>query len=200
MELVVKKGDADARVIYANGTAVSKDGLIVSVVDAPGANDAEDGGIESAAILQLDGSSAAAELVSYEPAYGVAIFKAKGLELRPIALSKSKPIAERRVSWHTVYKNGRRTFLYSRPLRVFKSAHTIADTEDLCLVIDRDAHTALSAARSGSALLSLDGTLLGLMGRLEHWDVSPKNTAPRTKTAWAVPAHVIARLIEKVNG
>lgn len=199
MELVVKKGDRDAEVVYANGTVVTKDGLIISVVDAPGTNDDENGGIESATALKLDGSSAAAKLVSYEADYGVAIFKTEGLELRPLSLSTARPVAERRVSWHAVYKNGRRTVLYSRPLRVYKSTHQVADVEDLCLIIDRDASSALGPERSGSALISLDGKLLGLMGRLKHWDVSPKNAAPRTKTAWAVPAHVIARLIEKAN-
>jgi hypothetical protein len=199
MEVVVKKGDSDAQIQYANGTVVSRDGLIVSVLDEPGTNQKESGGIESASILLLDGSGAPAEFVAYEPAYGVAVFRAKGLDLRPWALSTAPPVANRRANWHTVYKQGRKTYLYTRPLRVHKAKHQMADTEDLCQMIDPGT-SSLNADRSGSALVALDGTLLGIMGWHKHWNVSPKNQSPRTKTAWAVPADVIARLLEKVEG
>lgn len=199
MEVVVKKGDSDAQIQYANGTVVSRDGLIVSVLDEPGTNQEEFGGIESASILLLNGSGAPAEFVAYEPAYGVAVFRTKGLDLRPLALSTAPPVANRRANWHTVYKQGRKTYLYTRPLRVHKAKHQMADTEDLCQMIDTGT-SSLNADRSGSALIALDGTLLGIMGWHKHWNVSPKNQSPRTKTAWAVPADVIARLLEKAEG
>lgn len=48
--------------------------------------------------------------------------------------------------------------------------------------------------------VALDGTLLGIMGYHKHWNVTPKNSPPRKKLAWAVPAQVIARLLEKAKG
>ena len=79
MEVVIRQGEADAEIIDANGTAVSKDGLLVSVIAEPGENQDENGGIESATVLNLDGSGVAASLVSYAPEYGVAVFRANGL-------------------------------------------------------------------------------------------------------------------------
>ena len=198
MEVVVKKGDADAQIQYANGTVVSKDGLIVSVLDEPGANQKKSGGVESASILMLDGSSAPAAFVAYEPAYGVAIFRVKGLELRPLTLSKAPLVAKRRLNWHTVYRRGRKTFLYTRPLQVHKAKHQMKKTEDLCEVVCTGV-SGLSPDRTGSALVALDGTLLGIMGWHKHWNITPKNSPPRKKLAWAVPAHVIARLLKEAN-
>lgn len=199
MEVVVKKGDGEAQIQYANGTVVSRDGLLVSVLDEPGTNQDESGGIQSASILLLDGGGAPAEFVAYEPEYGVAIFRAKGLEMRPLALSKAPLVAKRKINWHTVYKNGRKTYLYSRPLQVNSAKHSVGEADDLCQVICTGT-SALSAARTGSALVALDGTLVGIMGYHKHWNVSPKNQSPRTKTAWAVPAHVIAGLLDEVAG
>ncbi|MGI9457711.1 MAG: hypothetical protein ACR2NU_14190 [Aeoliella sp.] len=195
MEVVVKKGDADAEVQYANGTVVSKDGLLVSVLDEPGSNQAELGGIESASILMLDGTGVAAELMAYEPTYGVAIFRVNGLNLRPFTLSKAPLVANRRINWHTVYNRGPKTFLYSRPLRVHKAKHQVGETEDLCEVVCTGV-SGLSADRTGSALVALDGTLVGIMGWHEHWNITPKNEPPQKKLAYAVPAHVIMRLLE----
>lgn len=198
MEVVVKRGEAEPKVQYVNGTVVSKEGLVVSVLNQPGANENEAGGIQSASVLTLDGGGAPAEFVSYDPAYGVGLFRVKGLDVRPIALSKTPLVANRRLTWHTIYRDGRKTILYTRPLRTHKSKHAIGSTEDLCSVIDRGT-SALSAERTGSALVALDGTLVGLMGWQKHWNVTPKNIVPRTKTAWAVPASVIARIIEAAN-
>jgi hypothetical protein len=110
-------------------------GLIVSVLDEPGANQNKSGGIESASVLMLDGSGAPAEFVAYEPAYGVAVFRAQGLELRPLSLSKAPPVSNRRANWHAIYKQGRKTYLYTRPLRVHRATDQIADTEDLCQML-----------------------------------------------------------------
>ena len=199
MEVVVKKGESDAQIQYANGTVVSKDGLIVSVLDEPGANQNKSGGIQSASILMLDGSGAPAEFVAYEPAYGVAIFRVKGLEVRPWALSKAPLVAKRRLKWHTIYRRGRRTYLYTRPLSVHKAKHQMAKTKDLCEVTCTGV-SALSADRTGSALVALDGTLVGIMGWHKHWNITPKNSPPRKKLVWAVPARVIARLLKEANG
>ncbi len=163
MEVVVKQGDSDARIQYANGIVVSKEGLMVSVLNEPGSNTNESGGIESAAVLMLDGSGVPAELVAYKPDYGVEIFRVSGLDLRPLALSKGPLVADRRVNWHAVYKQGSRTILYSRPLRIHKAKHQMADTEDLCQMIDPGT-SALNAERTGSGLVALDGTLIGIMG------------------------------------
>jgi len=199
MEVVVKKGESDPQIQYVNGTVVSKDGLIVSVLDEPGANKDKSGGIASASVLLLDGSGVAAQFVTFEPAYGIAIFHAKGLEVRPLTLSKAPPVANQRANWHTVYKDGRRTYLYTRPLRVHKVQYQMAETEDLCQIIDPGT-SALSEERTGSALIGLDGTLLGIMGYQKHWNVTPKNSPPRRKLAWAVPGPVIARLLEEAKG
>jgi len=198
MEVVIRKGEADAEIIDANGTAVSKDGLLVSVIAEPGENQDENGGIESATVLNLDGGGVAASLVSYAPEYGVAVFRANGLKLPPIAQSTASHVTNRRVNWRTVYRQGDRTVLYSRPLRVHAATHEKAETKDLCEMIDPGT-SALSAPRSGSVLIALDGTLLGIMGRLKHWNVTPKNTPPRRKLAWAVPAKLIARLIDEAR-
>lgn len=198
MEIVVKRGDEEARVVYANGTVVSSDGLIVSVMDEPNTTTEESGGIISASVLTLDGSGAAAKPVAYESAYGVAIFKVDNLDVPALPLSKAPLIANRKGMWCAVFRDGRKTFLYRRPLQVHKAAYTVGDTTDLCEFIDLGS-SSLNAERSGSALIALDGTVLGLMGRQKHWNVSPKNVKPRTKVAWAVPAEVIARLLENAQ-
>ena len=199
MEIVIKKGDADATVIYANGIVVSKDGLIASVVAAPSTDKDANGGIQSASVLFLDGSGADASLVTFDAAHGTAVFRVKGLEAPPLRLSKAPLVANRLLNWHAVYKiGGKRTFLYTRPLRMYKTTYQVGETTDLCRLIDRGS-SSLSAARSGSALVALDGSVVALMGRLKHWNVSPKNKSPRTKTAWAVPASVIAKLVESAK-
>lgn len=196
LEVVVQKDKGDPEIQYVNGVVVSEDGLIASVVSEPQADGEKDGGIQGASILFLDGSGAEAEFVTYDAAHGVAIFRAVGVDLPALRLSKAPLVARRRLAWHTVYKDGRRTYLYSRPLQVHKASHQIDETEDLCEVIDTGT-SALSAERTGSALLSLDGSVVALMGKLKHWNVSPKNSKPRTKTAWAVPAKVIAQLLDE---
>lgn len=196
MEIVVKRGDREPQVVYANGVVVSRDGLIVSVMDAPKSTTESNGGITSASILTLDGGGAAAELVRYDAVYGVAVFKVKGLDAPALRLSQSPLVANRRTTWCAVFRDGRKTFLYRRPLQVHTAAHAVGDTSDLCEFIDHGS-SSLNADRSGSALIALDGTVLALMGRMPHWNVSPKNVKPRTKVAWAVPAAVIARLIDQ---
>ncbi len=79
-----------------------------------------------------------------------------------------------------------------------KSAHTVGATKDLCEVIDKGS-SVLSAERSGSALVAHNGSLVALMGRQKHCNVSPQGTLPRTKTAWAVPASVIAKMLEQIS-
>lgn len=198
MEVVVKKGDEDAQIQYANGTVVSKDGLLVSVLDAPDASNDGESGIQSAAVLLLDGSSAPVELVKYEPTYGVAVFRAKGLDVRPIRLSKAPPVAKRQINWHTVYRRGPKTYLYTRPLEVHKATYQVGGAEDLCEVTCKGV-SGLSSDRTGSALVALDGTLLGIMGYQKSWNVTPKNAGPRQKFAWAVPANVLERLLEEAT-
>lgn len=196
MELIVRDGKDDAVVVYTNGTVVSEDGLIVSVITGPGEVKSPTGGVEEAVILMLDGSSTVANLVAFDPAYGVAVFRADGLDVPPLKLSKSKAVANRRLSWHAVYQQGKNTILYTRPLRVSKAAHEVSGTKDLCEVIDPGT-SALTAERSGSPLLALDGSVVGIMGRQKHWNVTPKNILPRKKLAWAVPAEVLAKLLKK---
>ena len=197
MEIVVKRGDTDAQVRYANGTVVSTN-VIVSVVDAPHTTTEETGGIVSAALLLLDGGGAAADLLAYEPAYGIALFRVRDLELRSLRLSKAPLIANRRVTWNAVFRQGRKTYLYRRPLRISKAELQVEDTTDLCEIMD-DGSSSLNADRSGSALVGLDGTLTAIMGRQKHWTVTPKTTTPRKKLAWAVPASVIERLVATAN-
>ena len=194
LEVVIKRGEQDAQVIYADGTVIASDGLIATVLDEPDTNQEALGGIESATLLMLDGNSAAAKVLAYDPAYGVAILRVEGLDLPHLTLSRKSLAARQRVSWHAVYKDGRRTFLYTRPVRIHKPAHTVGKTEDLCEIVDTGS-SALSAERSGSALVTHDGSLVALMGRQKHWNVTPRNEQPRKKLAWAVPAHVIARLV-----
>ena len=75
MEVVVKRGEEEAGVVYANGTVVTEKGHIASVIDVPNATTEDFGGIVSASVLTLDGGGAEAKLVSWEPAYGVAVFQ-----------------------------------------------------------------------------------------------------------------------------
>lgn len=195
MELIVRDGKDEAAVVYTNGTVV-EGGLIVSVIAGPGEVKSPTGGVEEAVILMLDGSSTVATLVAFDPAYGVAVFRADGLDVPALKLSKSKAVANRRLSWHAVYRQGKNTILYTRPLRISKAAHEVWGTKDLCEVIDLGT-SALTADRSGSPLLALDGSLVGLMGRQKHWNVSPKNVLPRKKVAWAVPANALEKLLKK---
>jgi hypothetical protein len=198
LELVIKRGDNDAQVQYVDGTVVSSDGLIATVFDEPGANKSDLGGIESASLLMLDGSGVAAKVVAYDSAYGVAILRVADLKLPHLTLSKKSLVAKQRLNWHAVYKNGRRTFLYTRPLQIHKSAHMVGETEDLCQVIDPGT-SALSEERSGSALLAHDGSLVALMGWQKHWNVTPKNSPPRKKLAWVVPAQVVAKMLAGIK-
>lgn len=193
MEIAVRTGDAEAEVRYANGTVVSQDGLIVSLFDAPASKLTKED-VLSATILLLGGGAAEASLVKFDADHGMGLFRAEHLELPSLDLSKTPVIPKRRLSWHAVFREGPRTFLYSRPLQVHHGKVTLDQIDDLCSVIDRG-HSSLNADRSGSPLLSLDGRLVAIMGRQAHWKVSPKNMHPRTKTAWAVPAHVVAALI-----
>ena len=197
MEIVVKRGEKEPEIIYANGTAISKEGLLVSVVDEPRPK-ADALSIESASVLLLGGEGAEAELISFDPTYGVAIFDAKGLTTPRLRLSNAPPVANRRTNWSTVYRAGEKTILYSRPLRIHKSTFKHGEAADLCEVIDHGT-SALTAERSGSAIVAYDGSLVALMGRLKHWNVTPKNVKPRYKTAWAVPASVIKRLVQQAE-
>lgn len=194
---VLREGDEGPQAQYANGTVVSKDGLLVSVLDLPGSNEKKSGGIQSASVLMLDGAVAPAKLVAYQAEYGVAIFRANGLDARPFLLSRAPLAAKRRLNWHTVYTRGRKTFLYSRPLRVNRAHHQVGETSELCQVACPGT-SALSPARTGSALVALDGTLLGVMGYQKHWSRGPASASPGAKTAWAVPASVIANLLEEL--
>ena len=198
IEVVVKHGDKEASVQYADGTVVSADGLIAVVIGEPGKNQSEQGGIESATLLMLDGSSAEAKVVAFDSANGLGILRVDGLNLPHLRLSTKRLVAKQRVSWHAVFKYGRRTFLYTRPLHIHKAAHTVGETSDLCQIID-NANSSLSAERSGSALVAHDGSLVALMGRQKHWEITPKNQSPRKKLAWAIPAAVIAKAIEGIK-
>lgn len=191
LEVVIKRDEQEAQVVYADGTVISSEGLIATVLDAPGTVQEELGGIESVTLLMLNGGSADAQVVAYDSAYGMALVRVDDLELPHLVLSKRSLVARQRVNWHAVYRDGRKTYLYTRPLLIHKSAHSAGGTEDLCEIIDLGS-SALSAERSGSALVAHDGSLVALMGRQEHWNVTPKSQLPRKKLAWAVPAQVIA--------
>lgn len=197
MEIVVQEGDGEAEVRYANGVVVSRDGLIVSLFDRP-ASKLSEKNIQSATALLLGGGAAEVILVKFDASHGLGIFRAEGLGLPALGLSKTPLVQKRRLSWHAVFRDGRKTFLYSRPLQVHHAKMSIEGVDDLCEIIDR-ASSSLNADRSGSALLSFDGSLVAIMGRQPHWNVSPKNVQPRTKTAWAVPAKVVADLIAEVS-
>ena len=155
---------------------------MVSVIAGPGEVKSPTGGAEDAVILMLDWSSMVATLVAFDSAHGVAAFRTAELEVPSLKLSKSKAVANRSLSWHAVYRQGKNTILYTRPLRVSKAAHELSGTEDLCEVINLGT-SALTADRSGSPLLALDGSPVGLMGRQKHWNVSPKNVLPRENFA-----------------
>lgn len=192
LEIVTRRAEENRQVIYADGCVVSADGLIATVVAEPGTGP-DTLEIEAATLMTLDGRSVAARILSYDPGYGVAIVRVEDLDLPHLRLSTNKLVANQRLSWHVVYRDGRRTYLYSRPVRIHRSAHTVGATEDLCEIVDTGT-SALSAERSGSALVAHDGSLVAIMGRQEHWNVTPRNEHPRKKLAWAVPAHVIASL------
>ena len=193
MEIVVREGADEPAIRYADGVVVAKDGLLACVVDAADSKLTAEN-IEGADVLLLDKTAVAADLVAWDAAHGLALFRAKDLNHPALELSKRTLVAKRRLTWHCVYRSGRRTILYSRPLQVHKSKFAVGKTEDLCAVIDYGT-SALTAERSGSALLSLDGQLVALMGRQPHWNVAPKSVRPRTKTAIAVPASVVADAI-----
>ena len=193
MEIVITAGNGDAEVRYANGVVLSRSGLIVSVLDGP-ASTISGENIQSTTILMLDGGAVEAELVKFDASHGLGVFRTEGLSLPALELSTARLVSKRRLNWHTVFNSGRKVFLYSRPLQVHKGEATVGQVDDLCEIIDQGS-SSLTADRSGSALLSLDGRLVAVMGRQPHWNVSPKSVHPRTKTAWAVPAHVIAQLI-----
>lgn len=197
MEIVVKEGDEEPAVRYADGVVVGEGGLLACVVDVADSQLTEES-IEAADVLLLDRSAVSAELIKWDAAHGLALFRAENLDPPALQLSKRTLVAKRRLTWHCVYSHGRKTCLYTRPLQVHKSKITVGATEDMCEVIDYES-SALTAERSGSALLSLDGQLVALMGRQKHWNVSPKNVRPRTKVANAVPASVVAAAIESAT-
>lgn len=197
MEIVVKVGDKEPAIRYADGVVVGKDGLMACVLDAADSKLTAES-IQGADVLLLDKTAVAAELVKWDAAHGFALFRAKDLNHPALQLSKRTLVAKRRLTWHCVYRDGRRIILYTRPLQVHKSKITVGETDDLCEVIDYGT-SALSAERSGSALLSLDGQLVALMGRQPHWNVSPRNVRPRTKVAIAVPASVVSEAIKNAT-
>ncbi len=192
MEIVVETGQPDTQLVYANGTVVSNDGLVLSVMSVPGV----DVTITSASVLFLDGRSATAQLVAQVSAYGVAVFRVQHPELRPLPISTTPFVGNRRATWHTVFREGRKTFLYRRPLRLHESG--FQNNDELCRLIDHDS-SSLTAERSGSAIIALNGTLLAVMGRQKHWNVTPKNGSPQTKTAWAVPASAIRKILATID-
>jgi hypothetical protein len=198
LEVVVRRGQAEPHVEYVNGTVISSDGLLVSVLEDPGANNEASVDIESVTILALDGTNVPATLVGYEPDYGLAIIRATELDAPCIPLSTAPLAANRRVSWHTVYKNGRKTYLYTRPLRIHNAAYAVGNAADLCQIID-EGTSALTEERSGSALVSHDGRLVALMGKQQHWRFPNKDVRPREKLAWAIPANVVSRLVDEAG-
>ena len=58
MEVITQAGDSDAQLLYANGTVVSRDGLLASVVHGPSGSDQPNGGITSASVLMHGSTSA----------------------------------------------------------------------------------------------------------------------------------------------
>ena len=197
MEIVVQEGEAEPAIRYADGVVVGRDGLLTCVVDSADSKLTAEN-IQGADVLLLDKTAVAAELVKWDALHGLALFRAKDLNHPALALSKRTLVAKRRLTWHCVYRNGPKTILYTRPLQVHKSKIAVGAAEDMCEVIDYGT-SALTAERSGSALLSLDGQLVALMGRQPHWNVAPKNVRPRTKTAIAVPASVVSNAIMSVT-
>ena len=99
-------------------------------------------------MLLLDGKSATTEILGYDPAYGVAVLRTKQLKLPHLPLSRKGLVAKQRLNWHAVFTDGQRTFLYTRPLRIHKSAYRVGATADLCQVIDQGT-SELSDERSG---------------------------------------------------
>lgn len=197
LEVVINQGEEGPQVIYADGTVISADGLIATVIAEPRA-DLDLLTIEAATLMTLDGNSVAARILGFDRAHGIAIVRVEELDLPHLRLSSRKLVANQRLNWHAVYRDGRKTYLYTRPVRIHKSAHTVGNTDDLCEIADFGT-SALSAERSGSALVAHDGSLVALMGRQKHWHVTPKSEQPRKKLAWAVPAHVIQALAESAT-
>ena len=197
MEIIVRDGDSEPEIRYADGVVVGKEGLLACVVDSADSKLTAES-IEGADVLLLDKSAFAAELINWDAAHGLALFRAIDLKHPALELSKRTLVAKRRLTWHCVYQSGEQTILYSRPLQVHKSKVSVGATEDMCEIIDYGS-SALTAERSGSAMLSLDGQLVALMGRQPHWNVSPKGVQPRTKVAVAVPAAVVSKAIENMS-
>ena len=193
LEIAVKPEEGEAEVRYADGVVVAKGGLIASVFAAPNSNMANSN-IGSVDVLMLDGSAIPAKVVAVDALHGLALVRADDATLPALELSDRSPVAKRRLDWNAVFREGQKTILYSRPLQIHRSKVAVGEVDDLCQVIDH-ASSSLTAARSGSALLSLDGRLVALMGRQPHWDVSPKSVRPRTKVAHAVPARIVRQLI-----
>lgn len=195
LEIAVKENDQEeASIRYADAVVISKDGLMACVFAKPNSH-LDKASIESVDLLMLDGTAAAAKVLAVDPAHGLALFQVNEPNLSPMELSSRSLVAKRRLNWHAVYRQGQKTILYSRPLQVHRARLKIGNSDDFCQVID-SASSALTADRSGSALVALDGTLVALMGRQPHWDVSPKSVRPRTKVAHAVPASVIRQLVD----
>lgn len=198
LEIVKRRGDSDAQVQYADAVVIGENGLLATVVDEPGANTQKQGGIESATVLFLDGAAKPARLLAFDSTHGVAILRVADVDLKPLPLSTSSLVAKRRLEWCAVFNQGKKTFLYSRPLQVHKARIEMGDATDLCEIIDFES-SSLNADRSGSALVALDGSLVALMGYQPHWNVSPKSVTPRTKVAWAVPASVLKDILATID-
>lgn len=194
LEIVYKPVGGEPEIRYADGVVIARGGLIASVLAEPGSEFTKES-LETVDILMLDGSSIPTEVVAVDPAHGLALVRAKDPNLPTLQLSQRTLVAKRKLNWHVVYRNGQKTILYTRPVEVYKTSFTSGGVDDLCLVIDHES-SALTSVRSGSALLALDGSVIALMGRQPHWNVSPKNVVPRTKVAHAVPASIVAELLK----
>lgn len=197
LEIGFKSADGEEEIRYADGVVIARGGLIASVLAEPGTEFTAEN-ILSVDILMLDGTAIAADVIAVDAAHGLALLRAGEPNLPALELSNRPIVAKRRLNWHVVYPNGQKTILYTRPVQVHKSKVSFNGVEDLCEIIDYGT-SALTSVRSGSALLSLDGRVVALMGRQAHWNVSPKNVRPRTKVAHAVPASVVAALLKSAN-
>jgi len=206
IEAIIEEPLADSErkteAVYMNGTVVSPDGLIAVVLGPREAQEEEFGGFSTANISFGDGrATRKARLVTYRPEYGVGLLKVDATDL-PFLAPTSDPIAANQrltiCAMGGYDQPGNGYFVWKAT--VFQADHRIGNKGGFFAIVSSG--PALGD-HAGAALVSTSGHLQGILGRNTTTPVAvptspdgpaPDPTAPKL---WAIPAHVIARLIEK---
>lgn len=187
-------GGQEPEAIYMFGTIVSPDGLIATVLEKGQAREDVFEQFRTATV----GHNRKGRLVAYQPEYGIALLKVDATGLPFLALASDPIAANRRLGIHVIGGHGPSFAPKAWAAHVFQTNHRIGETEGFFTIV---ASGALHGLHVGAALVSANGQLQGMIGRqtlpLELPGPDGSEHDPNRPKFWAIPANVIARLIEE---